>query len=194
MSPPVEDMEVETPYAASAPTSPRAQAAVDAPPPITQPAPSSRTNVPPALRASPTPPRAPTRELERISPEASQPPPSIVERTLERRLELQMERTHVVERSPVAAPPPKISAADVAAIRPPESRRSEIETAVRFIGDRRAARDRDIADAAPDAVHISIGRIDVRAIGAPAPRSPPERAKPAPMGLDEYLRRRNGAS
>jgi hypothetical protein len=46
-----------------------------------------------------------------------------------------------------------------------------------------------IAPAAETTVQVSIGRIEVRAVAAPAPRSRPAK-KPAVMALDEYLRSR----
>jgi hypothetical protein len=43
-------------------------------------------------------------------------------------------------------------------------------------------------------IHVTIGRIEVRATPAPA-SAPPSRPKPAPtMSLDDYLRQRNGGS
>ncbi|WP_125612923.1 hypothetical protein [Specibacter cremeus] len=47
------------------------------------------------------------------------------------------------------------------------------------------------AAGAPAVVHVSIGRVEIRAVPAPPPA---RRAEPSkPMGLDEYLRRRGGA-
>ncbi len=46
----------------------------------------------------------------------------------------------------------------------------------------------------PPAIHVTIGRIDVRAVGPAAPAAPPPRSTPRPAGpsLDDYLRQRSG--
>jgi hypothetical protein len=49
------------------------------------------------------------------------------------------------------------------------------------------------SDSAAGEVHVTIGRIEVRAVPAPAPAAPrPKPATPAVMSLDQYLRRRAG--
>ena len=52
------------------------------------------------------------------------------------------------------------------------------------------------ATASPRHIHVSIGQVEVRAAASPAVAPPPpsQRAGSAPMGLDEYLRRRNGGA
>lgn len=47
------------------------------------------------------------------------------------------------------------------------------------------------AAAAPD-VHIHIGRVELTALQAPAPRPAPRREEKKPMSLEEYLRQRDG--
>lgn len=49
---------------------------------------------------------------------------------------------------------------------------------------------------APPTIHVTIGRIDVRALISAAPqetRRPPERTRPA-LSLEDYLRQRNGGA
>ena len=41
-------------------------------------------------------------------------------------------------------------------------------------------------------VHISIGRIEVTAVHAPAPARPAAPRRTAPLSLDEYLAKRHG--
>jgi hypothetical protein len=44
-------------------------------------------------------------------------------------------------------------------------------------------------------VQVSIGRVDVRAVFAPPPASPPPQPRSAPvMSLDDYLKQRDGGS
>ena len=50
---------------------------------------------------------------------------------------------------------------------------------------------RDAPAAAEPVVHVSIGRLEVRASPAAAP-APPRRDMPAPRSLDDYLRQRGG--
>jgi hypothetical protein len=51
--------------------------------------------------------------------------------------------------------------------------------------------ERDDVAAGPPTVHVTIGRVDVRAVSAPAPveRPPAHRQRPARPSLEEYLRR-----
>jgi hypothetical protein len=51
-------------------------------------------------------------------------------------------------------------------------------------------RDHDWAEPAAPTVNITIGRVEVRAVSAPAPRPRAEARGPQPLGLDEYLKRR----
>jgi hypothetical protein len=45
--------------------------------------------------------------------------------------------------------------------------------------------------AAPPAIHVSIGRVEVRAVTAPSPPNAAERRAPARLSLEQYLRERN---
>ncbi len=45
----------------------------------------------------------------------------------------------------------------------------------------------------PPAIHVTIGRVEVRAITAPAPPRSPAPPAPPKISLDEYLKQRNGA-
>lgn len=56
-------------------------------------------------------------------------------------------------------------------------------------GDRAQSRGREAPAPAPT-VHVTIGRVEVRAVQAPARDPRPVRAGEQPMSLDEYLRRR----
>jgi hypothetical protein len=56
-------------------------------------------------------------------------------------------------------------------------------------GDAAPSRDRD-APAPIPTIHVTIGRVEVRAVQAPARDPRPVRASGQPMSLDEYLRRR----
>jgi hypothetical protein len=61
------------------------------------------------------------------------------------------------------------------------------------VAHRREPDDRYVGQAAEPAapsVNITIGRVEVRAISAPAPRPRAEPRGPQPLGLDEYLKRR----
>jgi hypothetical protein len=69
------------------------------------------------------------------------------------------------------------------------------EVAPRLDRDRHSESARDGARAAEPAIRVTIGRIDVRAITAPAQASAPARMAAAPRRLrtlDDYLRARNG--
>jgi hypothetical protein len=57
-------------------------------------------------------------------------------------------------------------------------------------GDAAPSRDQD-APAPMPTIHVTIGRVEVRAVQAPARDARPVRASEQPMSLDEYLRRRN---
>jgi hypothetical protein len=56
-------------------------------------------------------------------------------------------------------------------------------------GDAASSRDRG-ASAPMPTIHVTIGRVEVRAVQAPAREARPVRASEQPMSLDEYLRRR----
>jgi hypothetical protein len=191
--PPVEDVEVETPYVPARSSPPRKQAVLDPWPPLARENATPRAEPPPLPQAPAAPSVAPREEIERASTEPLRPPISIGERTPERHVESRFEHTHIIERPPAAAPPP-MRAPDVAALRLPEGKRAEIEAPARFARNASAARSQETDESASEAVHVSIGRIEVRAVSAPPPPAPRERPKPTPMGLDEYLRRRNEAS
>lgn len=190
--PPVEDVEIERPYAPTQSAPQRAQAAFD-PRQLARETATPKIEPPPLAQAPVAPPVTPREEAKPVSSETPRPTPAIVERTLERPVQSRFERTHTIERAPVAAPPPPMRAPDLAALRPSEAKRGEAETQGHFAQSASAQRTPDLSEASSEAIHVSIGRIEVRAVSAP-PRTPPERRKHAPMGLDEYLRRRNEAS
>ena len=117
---------------------------------------------------------------------------STVERSFEHVVQSVVDHTHLVETRPLATPPVALRSTDVAALRPAEPRatsRGPAEPPSAASID--PARSRTPEAVEPEAIHVTIGRIDVRATPAVAPVSVPSRARPAPMGLDEYLRRRN---
>lgn len=102
------------------------------------------------------------------------------------------ERDHVlVERDAVVAPAPATPQPLPAHVAPPPPR---IETqlvapssfALESPAERQPARD----TAEPAVIHVTIGRIDVRAVNAPPPsRERPHPQRPARPSLEDYLRR-----
>jgi hypothetical protein len=96
---------------------------------------------------------------------------------------------HLYQDHPLYKEGPKRPAVEAVALRPVVAR--ERPPAPAAVARARAmpeiSRRSRIAPAAETTVHVSIGRIEVRAVPAPAPRSRPAK-KPAVMALDEYLR------
>jgi hypothetical protein len=83
-----------------------------------------------------------------------------------------------------------VSAAPVGTRAPTPPNLGEIAPApVPYPGDAAPSRDRD-APAPIPVIHVTIGRVEVRAVQAPARETRPVRASEQPMSLDEYLRRR----
>jgi hypothetical protein len=114
-----------------------------------------------------------------------------VERTVERVVESLVERTHVVETRAVAAPPTPLRESDAAILRPAEPKRAGVEVSPRMSGQRLLVAAHDTPGPLNDAIQVSIGRIDVRATTTAPPAAARARPTHAPLGLDEYLRRRN---
>jgi hypothetical protein len=145
----------------------------------------------PSVRSDERPAPAPRVDAE--PPTRRDTSPLTLERTIERIFASSVERTHVVEAvAPVAAPPPQLRAADAAVLRPPEADRRPIEASV--AGPRApagATATRAATQVPSESIHVSIGRIDVRATPAPAVATPHARPRQAPLALDDYLRRRN---
>jgi len=83
-----------------------------------------------------------------------------------------------------------VSAAPVGARAPTPPNLGEIAPApVPYPGGAAPSRDRD-APAPIPTIQVTIGRVEVRAVQAPAREARPVRASEQPMSLDEYLRRR----
>ncbi len=189
---PVEEREVEVAWAGAPnerqePTMANAPWTNDAPDPL-------RVDSP--RPAAPVPLEDPPRRarVEASEPPARSPPPVTLERTLERIFGPPVERTRVVETAPapVAAPPPSLRAADVARLRPAAPSRPDA-TASAAARPPGAAVERALAQppAGLPPIHVSIGRIDVRATAvAAAPAAPARSGRHTPLGLDDYLRRR----
>ena len=190
---PVEEVEVE---AEARPTTPLRGLEGPGVPVAPRPEAPREANVSPAPRRDAPPDETQaglgrTVIVEREAPSRAQGPSSAAERSVERVLASVLERTHFVEAPAVAAPPVPLRPADAAALRPPESRHAPADpprlasiagsTEVRVEPQQGAA----------ESIQVTIGRIDVRATRTAAPVAPPQRPRPAPMGLDEYLRRRN---
>ena len=160
--------------------------AVDAPaPPTTLQVERERPSVS-AAAASPRTPAA--------ADDPFQPAPLTLERTIERIFQTRSERVEeALAPRPVAAPPPPLHPADLAVLRPAEpstsATRRDPSSAPREDAAPLAVSPRP--DHEPEAIRISIGRIDVRAISpSPALVASP-RPRSLPLGLDDYLRRRN---
>jgi hypothetical protein len=84
----------------------------------------------------------------------------------------------------------RVSALPTGALAPTPPNLGEIApAAVPHTGDAAPSRDRD-APAPVPTIHVTIGRVEVRAVQAPARDARPVRASEQPMSLDEYLRRR----
>jgi hypothetical protein len=117
---------------------------------------------------------------------------STAEHTVERVERSVVEHTRFVDARPLAAPPVPLRPADAAALRPVEPRAAAPSSPDRGTAAGAHSVVRETTETAPpEAIHVSIGRIDVRATPAASPVAAPARSRPAPMGLDEYLRRRN---
>ncbi|HEY8086967.1 MAG TPA: hypothetical protein VIF09_03960 [Polyangiaceae bacterium] len=140
---------------------------------------------------APEPPieRVPRIERE-VGPEA-RPAASSFEHNMEQVVHSVVERTRLVEAGPLAAPATPLRSADAAALRPTEGRTTAPTMGERRVASRQEAIARDSRDATSDAIQVSIGRIDVRAVGAAPAAAAPPKPRVAPMGLDEYLRRRS---
>ena len=97
---------------------------------------------------------------------------------------------------PLSSPPPALTAG---ALRPAPPPVQAVSPGLAVPPPRRPAsaahhdrRDRHEDAAARDAapVHVSIGRIEIRAVAPPPAPARRERAAPQPLGLDDYLRQR----
>ncbi len=145
-------------------------------------------DVAPDAKFSPSPP-----PLDAAVLEERDATPLTLERTIERIFQSSVERTRVVDAAPpVLAPPPSLRPVDVAILRPSEPRRASVD-----VPPLRPRASTPLSDSSQsstkshDPIHVSIGRIDVRATAAPARVAPASRPKVGPVPLDEYLRRRN---
>jgi hypothetical protein len=146
----------------------------------------------PSVERAPAPPAPPRR---RATPAArrARPPIAVQPLLTPERPSQEPEPVHVEARSrPAAAPTPEApTAAEPAeAAEPPETPPQrlvatpevKIETVTRLRETVRAA--------VPPVVHVTIGRVEVRAVHEPADPRPRRRPKPPPrMTLDEYLAR-----
>lgn len=185
-------------------------ASVDATPPPPSDLPATRRDeMEPATarepRPAPVPPPAPVvvhrMEKERLHPfPADPPPPSVIVQPTIR--ETRVEQVILVEKliekarsdAPLFRPTVRTWSEPhgVETLRPaPETR----ETRPAPAGSTRVERRRELADgpsrqSAAPAVHVTIGRLEVRAAALPPP--PPARPRPpaAVMSLDDYLRQR----
>jgi len=154
-----------------------APAAVPAPPPPTPEAPS-------ILRTEKAPTLAPAIPRGEESSAKVEPPPA---ESLQSRLRAIADEVLVPEGAPPAptlAPvSPRPLEEDVSPLRPSTARALETDVAVRTSQG---------SDEGQTLVHVSIGRVEVRAPAAPAqPERARRRPKP-PTRLDDYLGRRNG--
>jgi hypothetical protein len=191
---PIEEAEVEAPLVETGPPLRREAPTFETP--LRPPAPRETPVgvVPPLLVLPIQPAAALRREIAKDASDQPEPALPSVKRTVERVVESIVERRHYVETRPLAAPPVLLRAADAAALRPAEPRRAALDASPRITAQQRVSARYETAEGSPEAIRVSIGRIDVRAtMAAPLPVAP---AKPrhTPMGLDEYLRRRNEPS
>jgi hypothetical protein len=157
-------------------------------PPSEPPAPASVAQATPTPRevAPPPPPVTPSDEVTYgvrqpqlpLSRRPLSPPHSIDKREIE--IERERERETVRER---LLPHPPLRVATTRSI----ERQTHRDTT-------RVVRLPHEADAEPQPIHITIGRIDVRAIAPPAQARPSSAAakRNASLTLDDYLRRRDG--
>jgi hypothetical protein len=103
-----------------------------------------------------------------------------------------------VEPAPMAEAPPVSRSSDIttaARVREPDTQSATPEMQVQRRPRRAVHSARPTAsEAEPPSVHVTIGRIEVRAVAPPAPATArPSARHPSPLSLDEYLElRRSG--
>lgn len=165
-------------------TTTRTEAAASEPP---APAAVAQATPPPReVAQSPPPPvphsDEPTHGVRQPQLPLSQRPLSPPHSTDTREIEIEREREHETVRERLLPHPP---------LRVPTTRSVERHT---HRDTTRVVRLPHEADAEPQPIHITIGRIDVRAIAPPAQSRPSPAAskRNAPLTLDDYLRRRDG--
>jgi len=179
---------------------------------------AERTAEMPPPRIAPAPPLPPERLAARREPSVSlpsvrsghtpvQPPPverhsetivreisetRVESRTIERRLESLVRETERTEESHTTLLVPAKPDAAVAPPPSPEARTVIVPSAARSVPSKPVPVELPAAAPAAPVVHVTIGRVEVRAAApAPAPREP--RPREPRLNLEDYLRRRERA-